>query len=255
MYIGKVKRFSIFILCTLFLLRCNSSNEKNNSLDIEELRESSEEFIRVKYGLYKHQTRNAYFMGFNHIYETSEIEKRLIAELNRFSTNKIRRLSSPEKRYILVRNELGDTLKDLNEREFKYFFNYFVDDNYLFQTTDQHDFYEVYTHSIKYLPPGCYFDGSDYRIHKGSIEYYQNRGITICNDSLINQARVLFQSVPDDFEVLDIKGNDCCIVNQKIYCSGCLVEGALDEKIKAAINEKRFKKKYCYPIKNERMSK
>jgi len=249
MYIGKVKSFILFILCALSLFQCNSINKKDNSEEIWELGESEDEFIRVKYRLYKHQTKKSYFMSFYHIYESSEIEKRLISVLNRHSSKEIKRLLNPEKRYILVRDEFGDTLKNINELEFKYFFNYFVDDNYLFQTTDQHDFYEVYTHSITDLPPGCYFDGSNYRIHNGRIEYYQNRGITLCNDRLINQAKTLFPAVPNDFAVLDIKGYDCCIINKQIYCNGCQVED-IDTSIHIAIEEKRFKQKHCYPSKN-----
>ena len=250
MRINTIRVFSICLLWILILLGCNSGHKKEDFEKMGELHKKNEEFIHVKYGLYEHQTLKAYFFVFHHIYEISEIEGQLISMLNRLSTKKIRRLLSPEKRYILVHDDLGDTLKNLNKFEFKYFFNYFVDDNYLFQTTDQHDFYEVYTHSIKDLPPGCYFDGSDYRIHEGRVEFYQNRGVTLCNDRFLNQERILFQNVPNDFAVLDIKGYDCCVINQKIYCSGCLVEGDLDKKIQAAINEKRFKKKYCYPIKN-----
>lgn len=252
----KISLFSIAATCCLLMIGCNSSHQTKDSPEkFVHYLCSSEELIPVRFGLFKHQSTNAYYMRFFHIMEKSQIEERLITKFNQFSNHQIKRLHKPEERFIAILNSVGDTLKDLNEREFKYFFNYFVDDNYLFQTTDQHDFYEVYTHSIKDLPPGCYFDGSDYRIHEGRVEFYQNRGVTLCNDRFLNQERILCQNVPNDFAVLDIQGCDCCVINQKIYCSGCLVEGALDEKIQAAINEKRFKKKYCYPIKNERMSK
>lgn len=218
----------IVVVFYLISTRCNSSFPNGDENRDLQKGLADDNLKHVKYRLHKNQLSGAYYFYFSHREPGFE----------------------PEDRFVALVNKTGDTLKDLNEREFKYFFNYFVDDNYLFQTTDQHDFYEVYTHSIKDLPPGCYFDGSNYRIHKGRIEYYQNRGITLCNDRLINQARTLFPAVPNDFAVLDIKGYDCCVINQKIYCSGCLVEGDLDEKIQAAINEKRFKKKYCYPIKN-----
>lgn len=249
MTLGKISLFSIAAICCLLTVGCNSSNQtKDNPEKFVHYLGSSEELIPVRYRLYKHQSTNAYFMRFLHIYEISESEHRLVTKLNQFSNQQINRLIKPEERFIAILNSVGDTIKDINEREFKYFFNGLVDDKYLFQITDQHDFYEVYTHSIKDLPPGCYFDGSDYRIHKGRVEFYQNRGVTLCNDSFLNQVRTIFPTVPNDFQVLDIQGYDCCIINQSIYCSGCLVEGDLDEKIQAAINEKRFKKKYCYPL-------
>jgi len=59
MYIEKVKRFILLILCALSLFQCNSINKKENPKEIWELGESEDEFILVKYTLYRHKTKKS----------------------------------------------------------------------------------------------------------------------------------------------------------------------------------------------------
>ncbi len=227
-----MKNKYFFILSIISIISgCNSSSDNNYQTNIEQNTTNISNMLKIKSRLYRNKLTGAYYFKFCHI----PVE------------------AKPENRFIPLFNLNDDPIKNINEKAFKQFFGFYVDDNYMFRVVEHYCEYKVYTFPIDSIEPGCYFIDSNYRISENNIEYYNGMGITSCN-SLPNLIIKIALPASAYFRVLNIEGYDCAILNNKILIDGCWLsdlpekDTLLLNKIRKAVKKQQFKLKYCYPM-------
>jgi len=232
----KCSFISSAILLLFLSVGCKSSSVKDHK-KINHLEKSKDSLIQVKSVLYKDELTGVYYFKFRH-FPTEDIS---------------------ENRFVPVLNSNEDTIKVINEMVFKKIFNFYVDDSYIFKVVDKYDQYEVHPQSIDSIPEGCYYENSKYRISNGGVEYYQGRAVSKCSKLVSTNVNISSDTL--NLKVLDIDGFDCCVVNNKIFIDGCLLENfdldnkTLRNKINDAINEGKIKHQYCYPENKKQRNK
>jgi hypothetical protein len=215
---------SLSFLC----VKCKSNSIKDQEI-ITHTKTNNDSLTKVKYRLYKNQITGIYYFKFRHL----PIE------------------GVAEDRFVPVLDNMGDTIKDINEEVFKKVFNFYVDDSYMFEIVENYEQYEVHLQLIDSIPKGCYYENSNYRIsNSGSVEYYQGRDISKCGRSVNSIINISSDTI--GLRVLDVQGYDCCVLNNIVFIDGCMMRDldsknkALSNEIKEAMEGYRFKYQYCY---------
>lgn len=214
------------VLLSLSIIGCNSPSSIN---DESSTKIDHDSLLKINSRLYKNQLTGIYYFKFLH----RPVE------------------APPENRFVPILNIEGDSIKDVNESSFKSFFNFYVDTKYLILKTEQYGFYEALARPIDSIPEGCYFENSNYRALENVIQYNPGRGILPCTSegNILVEYQVNSES---EFQVLNVTGDDCAILDGKILVNGCWSTDLMEQdsllysKITNAIKTKAFKPKHCY---------